>query len=116
VAPPKPPPNPPVQLPLTGWLTVTAVAVNEVAVAEPEVVVAVTQSPALTALAARVTCWVNFVVAVQVTATWPVCAFCTCRVEPETAAISPDAAGPRAAARAGELPPAEADGLAVAPG
>jgi hypothetical protein len=68
MAPPKPAPNPPVQRPLTGWLTVTAVAVNEVAVAEPEVVVAVTQSPALTALAARVTCWVNFVVVVQVTA------------------------------------------------
>ena len=66
-----PPPNPPKQRPLTAWLTVTAVAVNEAAVSEPAVAEAVTQSPALIEPRLRVTCWVNFVAAVQVTATCP---------------------------------------------
>jgi hypothetical protein len=70
-APPPNPPNPPKQRPLTAWLTVTAVAVNEAAVGEPEAYVAVTQSPALSELRLRVTCWVNFVAEVQATATCP---------------------------------------------
>jgi hypothetical protein len=63
----------------------------------PEVAIAVTQSPALIELAARVTCWVNLVEDVHVTAIWPLCWFCTCIVVPVTAAICPDAAGPRPA-------------------
>src|SRR3984957_5879029 len=66
-----PPPNPPKQRPFTAVLTVTAVAVNEAAVSEPAADEAVTQSPALIEPRLRVTCWVNFVAAVQVTATCP---------------------------------------------
>jgi hypothetical protein len=78
--PPAPPPAPPPHVPLVGVVTATVAAVKEVAAAdgladepedEPEAVVApiaVTQSPALIALAARLTSAVNFVEEDQVTA------------------------------------------------
>ena len=75
---------------------VTMVAVNEVAVADvPEGAIAVTQVPALMAASVVATWWLNFVVEVQATATWPLCWFCTCMVVPVIAAIVPEAAGPR---------------------
>jgi hypothetical protein len=51
---------------------------------------------------------VKVVAEVQLTAIWPSCWLCTCIVAPETAAISPLAAGPRVPAA--WAVPAEADG------
>ncbi len=93
---PAPPPKPPVHEPLVGCRTVMLVAVSVVSVADPVVATAVTHSPAVIEETATATCWVNVVVGVQLTATWPSCWLCTCMVVPETAAIVPDAAGPRA--------------------
>ena len=71
-----PPPKPPPHWPLVAVLMVTMVAVNEVAVADvPEGAIAVTQVPALMAASVVATWWLNFVVEVQVTATWPLCWF-----------------------------------------
>jgi len=93
-----PPPNRPWHDPLVVPVTETLVALKLLALGDvPEGAIARTQSPALIALAASVTCWVNFVAEFHVTATWPVLWFCTCIVLPVTAAIWPDAAGPNAA-------------------
>jgi hypothetical protein len=82
-------------VPSTAVLTVSVVAVNDVAAASvPDGAIAVTQSPAFTAVRVVVTWWLNFVDALHATATWPVCWFCTCIVVPEMAATVPEAAGP----------------------
>jgi hypothetical protein len=113
------PPKPPEQEPLTDWVIETVVAVNEFDDEpddEPEDATAVTQSPALIVPARTLTCWVNVVLAVHVTATWPSCWFCTCIVLPETAAMVPEAAGPPVRPEPEpepEPPPAVADDLAL---
>lgn len=105
---PPPPPKPPAHDPLVAVVTETVCALKLLALDDvPDVAIAVTQLPALIELAARVTCWVNLVEDVQLTATCPLCWLCTCMVVPVTAAICPDAAGPRAA-------PAPPPGLAGA--
>jgi hypothetical protein len=84
-----------VHCPFTGALTVTDVAVigadDEDVV--PDAAVAVMQSPALTATTVVLTWWVNLVEVVQLTATWPLCWFCTCIVVPVIAAIVPNVPG-----------------------
>jgi hypothetical protein len=62
------PPNPPVHLPVVGWLTVTVLAVTTLVFLEvlPETV---TQSPAATEEAGTVTIWVKAVDVVQLTVT-----------------------------------------------
>ena len=52
-----------------------------------------TQSPTSTSADRAATSWVNFVVDVQLTATWPSCWLCTWAVEPLTAATLPAAPG-----------------------
>jgi hypothetical protein len=106
---PVPPPKPVVHELFTAWVTVAVVAVNEVAVVEPVVDVAVTHSPAVIELAAPATCWVNVVEADQLTAIWPFCWLCTCIVVPDRAAMVPEAAAPPPPDRA----PAAEDAAAV---
>jgi hypothetical protein len=91
----------------SAWAAITSVvAVNDVADADVlDGAMAVTQSPARTAARVVSTMWVNLVARLHVTATWPVCGFCTCIVVPEIAATVPEAAGPPC--RAG---PADAEG------
>src|SRR5579875_3563226 len=72
-----------------------------------------TQSPAFIAASVVVTVWLNFVVAVQVTATCPFCWLCTCIVVPDTAAISPEAAGPNCRGLADPFDELAADGVAL---
>ncbi len=55
--------------------------------------IAATQSPTFRSVAAAVTCWVNAVFEVHVTATWPPWP-CTWAVEPDTAATLPEPPGP----------------------
>jgi hypothetical protein len=55
--------------------------------------VAVTQSPTATAEAGTVTIWLNRVVGVQFTVTWPACWFCTSIDCPVMAATEPEAPG-----------------------
>ena len=89
------PRKPPKQVPLAAEATVSVVAVNEAAVADvPDGATAVTHSPARTEPSVVATAWLNFVDAVQETATWPDCGFCTCIVLPDIAATVPEAAGP----------------------
>jgi hypothetical protein len=100
-APPKPapPPNPPppVHDPLVlGWVIDTVVAVkwvdDDLVDLVDELLVAVTQSPTASSEEGKVTVWVKFVEAVQVTVTWPLEGFCTSiEVPGTTAAIVPDA-------------------------
>ena len=90
-----PPPRPAApHAPFTGGVTLSVAAVNVVAAAElPLGPVANTQSPALIALTVVDTVSVNDVAVLHDTATWPLCWLWTCIVEPETAAIRPEAAG-----------------------
>ena len=93
---PPAPPKPPVQLPFVAGLIDTVLAVNDAADSDvPAGAIAVTQEPVLIAAKVVVTSWLNFVDDVHPTATWPDCGFCTCIVEPATAATVPLAAGPR---------------------
>lgn len=99
------------QEPFTGELTTTVPAVNgAVADEAAEVEIATTQSPAFTADAASATVCRNFVLALQVTATWPFCWLCTCIVLPEIAATVPAAAGPNWPAGLGRPPELAEDG------
>jgi hypothetical protein len=77
---------------LTGLLTVMLVAVTSVGDAPPLEDVAgsvrtSTQLPTVTAEPVARTVRLNLVVAVQVTATWPLCGDWTCSVRPLRAAI-----------------------------
>lgn len=107
----------PPHCPFTGALIITSVAVSgdefEVAPAEA----ATTQSPALTAVSATETGWVNFVVAVHLTATCPVCGFCTCIVVAAMAAILPSVPGRlvRAVLPPGTTVPAAGDAPDLSP-
>jgi hypothetical protein len=84
-----------VQDPFTGDVTLIRAAVNDVAdEGVPDGAIAVTQSPFLIFATVVATVRLNFVLAEYVTATCPLCWFCTCTVLPLTAAMSPDAAGP----------------------
>ncbi len=103
-----PPPNPPapVQLPLTGALMVTVVAVTGEA-ADPVadgVPTTVTQLPTVTSFAVTDTVSVIGVLAVKVTVTCPEVGFWTSRLDPETAAAVPTTPGKAAW-------PADGDGL-----
>ena len=92
-----PPPNPPapVQLPLTGVLMVTLVAVTGV-VAAPVAEgwpITVTQLPTVTSFEVTVTESVNGVVPVKVTVTCPEVGFWTSMLDPDTAAAVPTTPG-----------------------
>jgi hypothetical protein len=93
---PRAPPNPaPAQLPLTGALMVTVVAVTDLlapALAEgwPATV---TQLPTETLLDVAATASVIAVALVKVTVTCPVAGFCTSRLDPDTAAAVPTTPG-----------------------
>jgi hypothetical protein len=111
--PPNPPPNPPnppapVQLPLTGALIVTLVAVTGLAAAPaladpvPEgVPTTVTQLPTVTSFDVTVTVSVMGVVAVKVTVTCPEVGFWTSMLDPDTAAAVPTTPGKAARAPVG---------------
>ena len=106
--------------PLTGGVTLSVAAVNVVAEVElPLGPVANTQSPALTALSVVDTVSVNDVAVLHETATWPFCWLWTCIVEPETAAMRPDAAGafapPAGPAAPAAAPPAGAADVCEVP-
>ena len=93
--PPPPNPAPPAQLPLTGALMVTVVAVTG-PVADPAadgLPTTVTQLPTVTSFAVAVTVSVIGVVAVKVTVTCPEVGFWTSRLDPETAAAVPTTPG-----------------------
>jgi hypothetical protein len=114
--PPKPPPPLASQDPVAAAVAVTETVVAVKLVAPdvvPEAATAMTQSPTLMAFAATLTCCVNFVAEVHDTATWPFCWLCTCIVAPETAAISPEAAGPRPRPGVGAPDSAAPEGDAV---
>ena len=64
-----------------------------------------TQAPATRSAAVASTVWVNVVLGLMLTVTWPVVGFCTSSVEPDTAAAVPKAPC------AGELPGAVVVGL-----
>ena len=103
--PPNPPnpPNPPapMQLPLTGTLMVTLVAVTDLAAAPPAAPVpvpeglptTVTQLPTVTAFDVTVTVSVIGVVPVKVTVTCPEVGFWTSMLDPDTAAAVPTTPG-----------------------
>jgi len=93
----EPPPNAPAppQLPLTGALTVTLVAVTDL-VAAPVAEgwpTTVTQLPTAMSFDVTATVSVIGVVAVKVTVTCPVVGFCTSRLAPDTAAAVPTTPG-----------------------
>ena len=116
--PPNPPPNPapPAQLPLTGALMVTVVAVTG-PVADPAadgLPTTVTQLPTVTSFAVAVTVSVIGVVAVKVTVTCPEVGFWTSRLDPETAAAVPTTPGKAAWEGVGAGLLACAAGLAAA--
>jgi hypothetical protein len=101
-APPKPAPpatpNPRVHDPVElGWVIDTVVAVksfeDDLAFAFVDALaLALTQSPTASCEEGRLTVWVKFVEAVQVTVTWPLDGFCTSiEVPGMTAAMVPDA-------------------------
>jgi hypothetical protein len=99
-----PPPNaPPVQLPLTGALIVTLVAVTD-RVAAPLAEgcpTTVTQLPTVTSFEVTVTVSVIGVVAVKVTVTCPEVGFWTSMLVPDTAAAVPTVPGKAAAVPVG---------------
>ena len=106
-----PPPNPPapVQLPLTGALMVTLVAVTDLAAAPAAegVPTTVTQLPTVTSFDVTDTVSVIGVVAVKVTVTCPEVGFWTSRLDPDTAAAVPTTPGKAAGL---------ADGVGLLPG
>jgi hypothetical protein len=92
------------QLPLTGALMVTVVAVTESAV-PPELEgwpATVTQLPTVRSLDVTVTSWVIVVALVKVTVTCPEVGFCTSRLDPDTAAAVPTTPGKAAWLLAGD--------------
>ena len=99
--PPNPPPNPPapVQLPLTGALIVTVVAVTDLlaAPAAEGVPITATQLPTVTSLAVTDTVSTIGVLAVNVTVTCPEVGFWTSMLDPDTAAAVPVTPGNAAA-------------------
>jgi hypothetical protein len=129
---PPPPPNPPaaVQLPLTGALMVTVVAVTFRETAPPEGVdplagadapagawpTTATQLPTVTSFDVTDTAWLIAVLLVKVTVTCPV-EFCTSMLDADTAAAVPLTPGKAAGepVGAGLLLLLAAGGLAVAP-
>ena len=103
--PPNPPPNPPapVQLPLTGALMVTVVAVTELAAAPvvEGLPITVTQLPTVTSFAVTDTVSMIGVLVVNVTVTCPEVGFWTSMLDPDTAAAVPVTPGKAAALLAG---------------
>ena len=101
--PPNPPAPPPMQLPLTGALMVTLVAVTDLAAAPVAegLPTTATQLPTVTSFDVTVTVSVIGVVAVKVTVTCPEVGFWTSRLDPETAAAVPTTPGKAAWVPAG---------------
>jgi hypothetical protein len=116
--PPKPKPDAAVQLPLTGVLTVTVVAVTDL-LADPllaGVPTTETQLPTVTSLDVTATVSVIGVAAVKVTVTCPLVGFCTSMLAADTAAAVPTTPGKAAwlLAGVGLTLAAAAEGVGVA--